>query len=71
MLDSPIHQINHYPVDKSDKYYENQLRYIQQWIEIYSMDSAIHLLNNWDLEAETVGPYPVAYTPRGYSLIRA
>ena len=26
------------------------------------MDSAIHLLNNWGLEAKNVAPHPVAYT---------
>ena len=40
-----IHWINHYPVDK---YLGNQLRGID-WIEIYLVDSAIHLLNNWAL----------------------
>ena len=31
-----------------------------QWIEIYPVDSAIHLLNNWDLEVK-LGQYFVHY----------
>ena len=42
-LDSAIHQINHYLMDK---YYKNQLH--------FPVDSAIHLLNNWGLEWVTV-----------------
>ena len=41
-LDSAIHRINHYSVDK---YRENN--YAIHWIEIYMVGSAIHLLNNW------------------------
>ena len=44
-VDSTIHQINHYPVDK---YWGNQCYCTIQWIEINPVDSAIHLLNNWD-----------------------
>ena len=49
-LDSTIHQINHYPVDK---YEENQFRYCQ-WIESYPADNAIHLSNNWDLASRKI-----------------
>ena len=38
-LDSAIHRINHYPLEK---YKGNQLR--------YPVDSVIHLLNNWGQE---------------------
>ena len=41
-LDSAIHWINQYPADKYGK-----TNYTIHWIEIYSMDSAIHLSNNW------------------------
>ena len=43
MLDSAIHRINHYPVDK---YYGNY--YAIHWIVIYPVDSAIQRLNNRD-----------------------
>ena len=42
MLDSAIHQINHYP---AEKYYGNQYCAIC-WIVIYPMNSAIQHLNN-------------------------
>ena len=45
MLDSAIHQINHYPVGK---YYGNQY-YTNRWIVIYPVDSATQRLNNWGL----------------------
>ena len=38
-LDSAIHYINHYPVDK---YWGNQLLHYP-WVEIYAVYSAIHL----------------------------
>ena len=44
-LDSTIHRINHYPVDK---YQGNQLRY-PVWIVIYQVNNVNHLLNNLDL----------------------
>ena len=44
-LDSASHWVNQYPVDKCQV---NQLRYIIQWIEIYTADSVIHLLINCD-----------------------
>ena len=40
-MDSTIHWINHYPVDK---YEENQLRY-----PVDRDNAIIHLLNNWGL----------------------
>ena len=39
-LDSAIHRINHYPADKCE---------VNHWIEIYPVDSVVHLLNNWGL----------------------
>ena len=46
-LDSAIHQINLYPVDK---YYQwKPINCTIHWIVIYPVDSAIHLLSNWDL----------------------
>ena len=48
-MDSAIHQINRYPWDKN---WGNQLRCAIQWIEIYLVDSAIHLLNDWCLKFE-------------------
>ena len=48
-MDSNIHRINHYPVDK---YLETN--YAIQWIEIYTVDSAIHLPNNWGQKGKTL-----------------
>ena len=39
-LDSAMHQIIHYPVDK---YYGNQLLLHYPWVEIYPVYNAIHL----------------------------
>ena len=50
-LDSNFHQINHYP---PDKYQGNQYCVIKQ-IEIYLVDSALHLLSN----CGRINPYPV------------
>ena len=45
-LNSAIHRINHYPAhDPADKYLGTN--YAIHWIDIYPMDSTIHLLNNW------------------------
>ena len=44
MLDSTIHQINYYPVDKC---WETNIAYIQA-IAIYPVNNIIHVLNNWD-----------------------
>ena len=45
-LNSAIHRINHYPAhDPADKYLGTN--YAIHWIEIYPLDSTIHLLNNW------------------------
>ena len=41
-MDNAIHRINHYP---TDKYRETNCAI--QRIEIYPVDSPIHLLNNW------------------------
>ena len=46
-LDSAIHQINHYLVDK---YWKNQLHNPLDR-DLSSVDSAIHLLRNWDLNS--------------------
>ena len=43
-MDSAIHRINHYPVDK---YGIRKTNCTIQWIEIYPTDSAIHLSSNW------------------------
>ena len=43
-LDSAIHRINHYALDSTF----GSLTLIR-WIEIYSVDGAIQLLNNWGL----------------------
>ena len=44
-LDSAINRINHYPVDK----YLGKPSCIIHWIEMYAVDTAIQLLNNWGL----------------------
>ena len=44
MSDSAIHHINYYP---PDKYWGTSC--VIYWIEIYPVDSFIHLLNNWGL----------------------
>ena len=45
-LNSAIHRINHHPAhDPADKYLGTN--YAINWIEIYPLDSTIHLLNNW------------------------
>ena len=46
MLDRATHRINHYLVDKDRIKLSNN---VINWIEIYPVDSAIHILNNWDL----------------------
>ena len=46
MLDRATHRINHYLVDKDRVKLSNN---VINWIEIYPVDSAIHILNNWDL----------------------
>ena len=38
-LEITINRTNHYP---ADRYWGNR------WIEIYLVDSVVHLLNNWD-----------------------
>ena len=43
-LDSAIHRINHYLVDK---YQGNQYNCTILSIDIYPVDSVMHLLNNW------------------------
>ena len=48
-MDSAVRRINHYPVDTSC-----ETDCAIQWIVIYPVDSAIHLLNNW-------GQYGVNY----------
>ena len=45
-LDSVIHWVNHYPVEK----YYRETNCALYWIDIYPMDSVIPLLNNWDLD---------------------
>ena len=45
-LDSAIHWINHYPVDR----YQGT-NCVVHWIEIYPMDSVIQLSNKWALES--------------------
>ena len=45
-LDSAIHRINLY-IRETDC--------TIQWTEIYSVDSAIHLLNNWDQIISALG----------------
>ena len=47
-LDIAIHQINHY---LADKYY---------WIEIYPVDSVIHLMNYW---SEKLKFYSISLIP--------
>ena len=42
--DCAIHRINDY---LADKYLGNQLRYPLYWIEIYPVNSVVHLSNNW------------------------
>ena len=45
-LNSAMHRINHYPAhDPADKYLGTN--YAINWIDIYPLDSTIHLLNNW------------------------
>ena len=44
-LDSAIHRINHNPVDI--KVFSGETNCTIHWIEIYPLDSAIHLFNNW------------------------
>ena len=46
MLERATHRINHYLVDKDRVKLSNN---VINWIEIYPVDSAIHILNNWDL----------------------
>ena len=46
MLDRATHLINHYLVDKDRIKLSNN---VINWIEIYPVDSAIHILNSWDL----------------------
>ena len=47
MMDSAIHQKNHYPVDK---HYRNQLCF--HWIDFIRVEIIIHLANNWGLDNE-------------------
>ena len=46
-LDSAIHRKDHYPVDNIINI--RGANCAIQWIEIYPLDSAIHLLKNWSL----------------------
>ena len=50
-LDGAIHRINNYPAGEN---HGNQLRFPLAWIQIYPVDSAIHLLNNWGLTMKSV-----------------
>ena len=43
-LDSAIHRINHYP---AGRVYFRKTDQVIHWIEIYPVDSVIHLSNNW------------------------
>ena len=42
-LNSAFHRINRYPADNMIR----ETSRVIQWIEIYPVDSAIHLFNNW------------------------
>ena len=55
-LDIAIHQINHY---LADKYYRKYCTAIH-WIEIYPVDSVIHLMNYW---SEKLKFYSISLIP--------
>ena len=65
-MDGTVHQINRYPVDKD---WGNQLRCPIQWIEIYLVDSAIHLLNDWHLKFEVITVQPADHTSNQWAPI--
>ena len=52
-LDSAIHRINHYPGDKCCVSV-GETNCAIQWIVIYSLDSVIQFLKNWDLDISVV-----------------